>query len=201
MSKHEVIIGDAQWEKKENLELKEVNYGGKDLRWFLGETEFDGHHTLWGFEYFPTTYLKSSGLSGDEYRKGGEIRYFRNRKQCFSEFCREPNIAALKIGATLLKLQDFNWDNLKIGTKVWFERTPAVVKMILEDQGCVVLETEDGADFPNAVWHDAEDGAMGERQKTVKVEILADNLYWYRREPTPNAESPQTEIGSPTNHI
>lgn len=180
MSKpHEVIIGDAQWERKGEIELREVNYG-KDLRWFKGDTEFYGHHTLWGFEYFPTTYLKSSELSGEQYRKGGEIRFYRNRKQCFVEFCREPTTAALKIGETLLKLMDFNWDNLKLEQKVWYERTPAIIKMILEDQGCVVLETEDGSDFPNAVWHKEEDGAMGEREKTVKVEILSESIYWYR---------------------
>lgn len=106
---HKVIIGDGQHEREEEIELKDISYDiGKERRWHLGETEFDGHHTLWGFEYFPTTYLKSSGLSGDEYRKGGEIKYFRNRKQVYSEFCREPLIAHNKIGETLLKLMDFD---------------------------------------------------------------------------------------------
>lgn len=175
----EIITGDGQWEKRETPELREVNYG-KDMRFFLGETEFDGHHTLWGFEYFPTTYLKTSGLSGDEWRKGGEIRYLRDRKQVFSEFCREPTTAALKIGQTLLKLMDFNWDNLKEGQKVWFERTPAIIKYIHEEQGCVSLITEDGSDFPNAVWHKEDDDALGEREDMLKVEILSESLYWYR---------------------
>lgn len=174
-----VIIGDNEHTREENLEYKEVDYGGKNHRFFIGDTEFAGHHTLWGFEYFPTTYLKSSELSGDEYRKGGEIRYFRDRKQCFSEFCREPTTAALKIGETLLKLMDFNWDLLKVGQKVWFERTPAVVYMILEDQGCVLLKTEDGSNFPDAVWKDS-DSDLGEREDTVKIEILSSMLYWYR---------------------
>lgn len=174
-----VLIGDGEYAREENTESREVPWGGKH-REFIGETEFDGHYVLWGFEYFPTTYLKSSGLSGDEYRKGGEIRYFRNRKQVFTEFCREPHIAVLLIGKTLLNLQEnVPWDKLKVGEKVWYERTPAVIDMVLEEQGCVVLKTEDGSNFPNPVWYKEDDG-YGEREKTVKVEITDPHLYWYR---------------------
>ncbi len=179
------------------VESRSVNYGGR-YRDFVGDVEFDGHRTLWGFEYFPTTYLKSSELSGDEYRKGGEIRYFRDRKQCFTEFCREPHIAALKIGQTLLKLQDLDWSQVAVGKKVWFERTPAIIEMVLEDQGCVVLKTEDGSNFPAAVWHKQEDGSFGEREVTVKVEILSEHIYWYRKEPTANSPRPPSNLGSPS---
>lgn len=177
MSKHEVIVGDGEWEKKETPELREVNYG-KDHRWFISDTEFDGHHTLWGFEYFPTTYLKSSELSGDEWRKGGEIRYYRDRKLVYTQFCREPHIAVLKIGETLLKLQGFAWEHLEEGRKVWFEQTPAVIERVLWEQGCVILKTEDGSDFPEAVW--SEDGS-GERGKTVKVEFISESIFWWRK--------------------
>ncbi len=177
-----VMVGDGQYQREEEIELKELTYDvGKEKRWHLGETEFDGHFILWGFEYFPTTYLKSSGLSGDEWRKGGEIRYFKNRKQVYSEFCREPLIAHNLIGATLLKLMDFPWDQVKIGAKVWYRDLPCVVTMILEDQGCVILEREDKKDFPDAVWHDQSDGAMGEGEDTVKIEIISESIYWYRK--------------------
>ena len=180
--KKQVIIGDNQWEKKENIEYKEVTYlePQKESRWHIGDVEFDGHHTLWGFEYFPTTYLKSSYLSGDEYRKGGEIRYFRDRKQVYSEFCREPLTASNKIGATLMKLMDFDWEMVTIGRKVWYRELPCVITMICEDQGCVILEREDKKDFPDAVWHKENDGAMGEGEDTVKVEIIDGGIYWYR---------------------
>lgn len=176
-----IIIGDGQHEKTQDVELKEVNYDQKDMRWFVDETEFDGHHTLWGFEYFPTTYLKSSSLSGNEYRKGGEIRYYRDRNICFTEFCRDPKIAALKIGQTLLKLMDFEWDNIKIGKKVYYDRTPAVIAMLIPEQGCVVLETENGDKFPDAIWKDESTGPMGEREESVKVEILDNHIWWYRK--------------------
>lgn len=192
----EVILGDGEWEKKEQVEFREVEYADK-TRAFVGETEFDGHYVLWGFQYFPTTYLKSSGLSGDEWRKGGEIRYFLNRKQVFSEFCRTPEGAALRIGKTLQQLMDFPWDVLRVGNKVWYQRTPAVIKMVLEDQGCVILETEDGSNFPDAVWHRKETGAMGEGEETVKVEILDQNVYWYRIDPlTPLPPINMTRIGT-----
>ena len=175
-----VIIGDNKWEKVQEIELKEVNYGGKDMRWHVGDVEFDGHHTLWGFEYFPTTYLKQSELSGDEYRKGGVIRYYRDRKQCFEEFCREPTIAALKIGETLLKLMDFGWDRLEVGRKVYFEQTPAVVDMIIENQGCVVLKTEDGKNFPDSAW-EKEEGLDTDDKQTIKIEVLSDKIWWWRK--------------------
>jgi hypothetical protein len=180
---NEVIIGDGQWEKKIQIDYKEVEYlePRKEKRWHVGDVEFDGHHTLWGFEYFPTTYLKSSGLSGDEYRKGGEIRYFRDRKQVYSEFCREPLLASNKIGATLLKLMDFDWNSLGIGKKVWYRELPCVVTMIIEEQGCVILERENKKDFPNDVWHKEEqDGDMGKGKSTVKVDVIQDPVFWYR---------------------
>lgn len=176
---HEVTLGDGQFERKGQVEYKEVNYGSNS-RAFIGDVEFDGHHVLWGFEYFPTTYLKSSGLSGDEWRKGGEIRYFKDRKQVFSEFCRTPESAAMRIGKTLQQLQDFDWHQIEVGTKVWFERTAAIVDRFIDGQGCVILKTEDGSDFPDAIWRDKEDD-MGERGSSVKVDILDAHIFWYRR--------------------
>ena len=176
----EVILGDGQHEQKVMAEMREVNYGNKDYRWFVGDTEFDGHYTLWGFEYFPTTYLKSSSLSGNEWRKGGEICYYRNRQLCFTEFCREPERAVFKIAATLPKLMSFEWEHLEIGRKVFYERTPAVIDSLIPQQGCVILRTEDGKKFPDAVWKD-DDDVMGEREEYIKVGILDPNIWWWRK--------------------
>lgn len=175
---YKVIVGDGEHEREVNVEYKDVNYGGSS-RPFVGDIEFDGHHTLWGFEYFPTTYLKSSGLSGDEYRKGGEIRYFRNRKQVFSEFCREPEVAALKIGQTLLKLRDFPWEVLVEGNKVYWRETPAIVSRIIWDQGCVILDSEEGNSFPDHAWV-KENWEKLENKKSVKVEFFDDSIWWFR---------------------
>lgn len=179
----EVIVGDAQWEKREQIDLREVDYG-KEKRWFLGDTEFDGHHTLWGFEFFPTTYLKSSGLSGDEYRKGGEIRYLKNRELCYIEFCRDPKIAALKIGTTLLKLMDFDWNCYKEGTKLYWKDTPAVVKLLIPHQGALVLRVDGAERFPDRA--DEEDWAKLENPTEVKVDIFDPHIYWYRFEKNAN---------------
>lgn len=174
---HKVVIGDGEYQKEEVLELRKVDYGS-DHRWFLRDTEFDGHHVLWGFEYFPTTYLKSSGLSGNEYRKGGEIRYYKNRKQVFSEFCREPNTAILKIGATLMKLSEFHWEYVVVGKKVFYKETPCVIDSIIEDQGCVMLKTEDGSNFPKEAWEDEEDY---EKEDRIKVEVISPSIWWFRK--------------------
>lgn len=120
-------------------------------------------------------------MSGDEYRKGGEIRYFKDRKQIYSEFCREPLIAHNKIGATLLKLMDFHWDEVKIGAKVWYRELPCIVTLICEDQGCVILEREDKQIFPDAVWHTPDDYAFGTGDDTVKIEIISESITWFRK--------------------
>lgn len=179
--KDKVITGDGEHTKEQIVEFKEVEWANDKTRAFIEDTEFDGHYVLWGFEYFPTTYLKCSGLSGNEWRKGGEIRYFRNRKQVYSEFCREPLIANNIIGGTLLKLQEFNWDNYKVGQKVWYRELPCVVTMLCEGQGAVILEREDKKDFPNAVWHDESCGSMGESENHVKVDVINSDVYWYRK--------------------
>lgn len=181
--KDKVIIGDGPHQKEVEIEFKKPEWAQRGTRPFVGDTEFDGHYVLWGFEYFPTTYLKSSGLSGDEYRKGGEIRYFRNRKQCYSEFCRDPLVAHNKIGATLLKLMDFNWDKYKVGEKVWYNKLPCVITMLCEDQGCAVLEREDKQPFPHAPWHNPEDwmGGGPDESDSVKVEVTSENVFWYRK--------------------
>lgn len=178
---NEVIIGDGKFERTEQTEFKPVDYGNKENRWFVGDTEFDGHHTLWGFEYFPTTYLKSSELSGDEYRKGGEIRFFKNRKQVYSRFCRDPLTASNLIGGILLQLMDFDWNTFKVGQKVWYRELPCVITMLCEDQGCVILQREDGTSFPDEVWFSEDCGAMGEGEDTVKVDILESHVFWYRK--------------------
>ncbi len=85
---------------------------------------------------------------------------------------------------------------MQVGKKVWFERTPAVIKMVIENQGCVVLETEDGASFPDAVWRDKNDGAFGGRENTVKVEIFDEHVYWYRSGAASDTEQPQNPISS-----
>jgi len=181
MYRNKVIIGDGECQKEVDVEYKKPEWANGETRAFVGDTEFDGHYVLWGFEYFPTTYLKSSELSGDEYRKGGEIRYFRNRKQVYSDFCREPLVAHNLIGATLIKLMNFDWDNLVVEKKVWYRELPCVVKYIIEEQGCVILEREDKKCFPNEVWLDEGCGSMGEGEYTVKVEIISDSIYWYRK--------------------
>ena len=104
-----VILGENNSREAE-IELKEVDYGAKDRRWFLKDTEFDGHHVLWGFEYFPYNYMKESELSGDEYRKAGWIKFYRDRVQVYEDFCRTPDVAVRKIPWLLMQLQDVDWE-------------------------------------------------------------------------------------------
>ena len=90
-------------------EIKDLEY--RDSEFYLNDTHFDGHFTLWRFEYLPKTYLKESELSGEEYRKGGVVKIYRDDICVLERFCREPNRAIFIIAETLPYLMDFmNWD-------------------------------------------------------------------------------------------
>lgn len=145
---------------------------------------FDGHHIFWSFSYNPENYLKESELSGDEIRKGGYIRIFRNNSCVLRRFCREAHIAAAMMYSLLLECQDISWDLVVEGAKVYFWSTPAVIKSVLES-GDIILETEDGADFP--LWgYEQEDIKEGEEPNddwtnTMKCHATDPGIYWWRK--------------------
>jgi hypothetical protein len=141
---------------------------------------FDGHYVLWGFSYEPETYLKESELSGEEWRKGGTIRYFKNGIQVYEEFCREPHVAILKIGTTLLKLQEVQWDKLKEGEKIYWYETPAIIRRVITEQGAMIVVPEEGHTFPDPVWAEEEWQKLEDR-KEVKIDIFDPHLWWWRK--------------------
>lgn len=171
-----VILGENHTKEKD-VELREVNYG-KDMRWFLGDVEFDGHLELWGFEYFPYNYMKESELSGDEYRKAGWIKFFRNRKQVYERFCREPGTATKLIPFLLMQLQDLDWDKVKEGTKIWYENQPAVIGHVMLDQGAFMIHPDGIEKFAEPAWYEEDDEF--EDPTSLKIDVLDRHIWWYR---------------------
>jgi hypothetical protein len=122
---------------------------------------FDGHRILTRIEIGETNYLKESELSGDEIRKGGYGKIFFDGIQCYEFFHRDAEWACLRAKQLVAELKEHSsgWANKKnrdklVGRKVFWERTPAIIKSLIVDQGCVILEPESGM-FPSPI-HDSE---------------------------------------------
>lgn len=143
--------------------------------------EFDGHHVLWAFKYEPHNYLKESELSGDEWRKGGYMQITRNGVSVYKEFCREPERAFREMAWMLPRLQDFPWEYVKVGHKLYNHDVPCTITSICDD-GEVIVESEDGRNFPWAYIQEQEkegdyDNEWGPRDR---VHVTSQHLYWHR---------------------
>lgn len=174
MSKVEVLI---------NGQKKELTWVERQGEWpahyELNGEPFDGHRVLWSFAYEPYTYLKESELSGDEWRKGGTIKIFRNGEQVYKEFCRDPQNAASRMWGILAKCMDFDWEGLKEGRQIWWRETPAIITRLLLDQGAIIVDAVPGHTFPDRPW-DKEDWEKLEDNTSVKLDIFDKNIWWWR---------------------
>lgn len=145
---------------------------------------FAGHRVLWAFEYKPKTYLKESELSGDEWRKGGAMTIYRNGVSVFSDFCRTPERAFVVMQYILPKLQDFPFEYLKVGQKIYNHDVPAIITSIASD-GEFICRTESGEDVPWA--HNIEDKKNNpddydnEWGADDRVHILSEHISWHRK--------------------
>lgn len=168
------VAKEAVWVEKQ---------GEWPAHWEVDGIEWDGHNILWSFSYEPETYLKQSGLSGDEWRKGGKIRYFKDGIQVYEDFCRDPHYASIKVLETLPKLMNVDWEKIKEGQKIYYDNTPAKIGYIMMDQGTFIVEV-DGADrFPRPAYlmNDEDDDDDYEDPKRVKIDVLSHGIWWYRK--------------------
>lgn len=165
-------------------EKKELDWvEGKDYRdshYELSNENFDGHHVLWSFSYEPHTYLKESELSGEEYRKGGWIKYFRNGVQVYEQFWREPETAPIEIARKLPSIMEFDWEGLKEGRKIFYRDTPAVISRVILEQGSVIINVDGAERFPDYAWA-TEEWEKLEEPDSVKDDIFSPYIWWYRK--------------------
>lgn len=145
---------------------------------------FDGHRVLWAFSYQPHTYLKESELSGDEWRKGGYMQITRDGISVYREFCREPERAFRELAWVLPRLQDFPWEYVKIGHKLYNHDIPCTITSICDD-GEVIVESESGEPFPWAFKQEDKkedpDGYEDEWGPRDRMHVLSEHLYWHRK--------------------
>lgn len=176
---YELIFGEHPHSRSDNTiyaRFKEPM--GSERESIVG---FDGHRILVRIELRTMNYLKTSFLSGDEVRKGGEWRVWLNDHEVYSGFLRDPFEALLTIRQKLHQLLDLPvalWNGeTPEGRKVYYRQTPAIITRWLPDQGCVMLEV-DGVDyFPPVPWHEDQ-----EKDRTIKDDILTPNIWWWRED-------------------
>lgn len=146
--------------------------------------EFDGHRILIDFVIRSENYLKTSDLSGDEIRKGGTGKIYFNGKQVYEFFFRDPMRAchqAARYAEILLEhpLQIWNPKEHILGRKVWYRNDPAVITMLIKDQGCVILEPDGIGAFAKRPWRNNDWDDDGD--SSVKIDIVQDqNVWWWR---------------------
>ena len=151
--------------------------------------EFDGHRILIDVSIKCNNYMKESHYSGDQIRKGGSCVISADGIAVFEFFFRDPQWALLRAHRLIEELGEHSshWlsksaRNELVGRKVYYDRTPAIVKRLVEDQGCVILEP-DGVDrFPSPVWRDADDDWGDDYEFSLKVEVLDPKIWWHRKD-------------------
>lgn len=173
--------------------MKGLTYNKETQQHELDGVPFDGHFVEWRLAYNPNTYLKESELSGDEYRKGGEVLIYMNNDCVLREFCRTENRALILLTKGLDDLKCFfemppfhldEWKEQLFGRKVYHAGVPSIIDRYCGD-GEIILKTEDGKPY-EIYGHKAEAIKEGEEYDdewydTDRVHITDPRIYWYRK--------------------
>ena len=172
----ELIHGDHPHSRQDNTTYARLESGAIE--------DFSGHVYPVKMEFEEYNYMKSSGLSGDEIRKGGEAKIFVAGVQVYSFFFRDIDKALIKAHELIPQIFDhpvqlFSESDRErwIGKKVYYREHPAIVERFILDQGCVILRSADGM-FPVPCYD--KDEKYTHREETVKDEIFSKSIYWWR---------------------
>ena len=149
--------------------------------------EFSGHRIQIRVEVETYNYLKQSGLSGDEIRKGGEARIILNGTCWMSFFFRDAERALLKAHEMIPKLCEHSLDLWRPdaaekmrGRKIWYRDIfPAIVEYAIPEQGEVIIRHDADGPFPSAGW--AKEEGMENPSPTHRVSLLSENIFWHRK--------------------
>lgn len=151
--------------------------------------EFDGHRILIDVVIRSENYLKSSYYSGDEIRKGGSGVIIADGVQVYEFFFRDPQWALLKAHQIISKLSEHSsgWfikseREKLVGRKIYYERTPAVITRLIEDQGCMIIAPDGVPEFPAPIWALEGDTSGDDDRKAIKVEVDSPSIWWFRKE-------------------
>ena len=168
--------------------MKDVTFNYETGRHEKRGIDFDGHFLEWKLEYSPKTYLKESELSGDQWRKGGNVRIYLNGDCVLEEFCREPERALMLLAKGLHELQCHfelfgvnidNWKEELIGKKVYHCGIPSTV-ISYSNNGEIIVQRDDGKDYqPDLYPSLMNDSDEDEWKDKDRVHITDKRINWH----------------------
>lgn len=182
----ELIFGEHPHSRRDNTVY---------ARWENGTIEgFNGHRLIHEIKFKDHNYLKTSGLSGNEVRKGGNCEIYINNFLVETFFYRDVQWALLYAHSLIDKIHEHPirlWDKKErdelVGRKVYWDNFPAKITSFIEDQACVILEpdNEDGENlFPLSPYEkeDLKEGQLvdDESKYTIKDSIYSPHIWWWR---------------------
>jgi len=171
------------------MKIEKPIYNSETGRHEINGTNFDGHFNLWRFEWLPKTYLKTSGLSGNEWRKGGSVKIYLNDDCVLDEFCREDEMALtlihkhlheLKCHFELMGVHLENWKEDLIGKKVYHAGVPSIIDSYCGD-GEIIVRTEDGKPYEIYGSKKEDPDDEDEWYDKDRVHITDMRIYWHRK--------------------
>lgn len=142
--------------------------------------DFAGHRLAFKIEIEEYNYLKTSGLSGDEIRKGCAVRVFVNGIQILDDFARGYE-RGYKKASDFIDSLELMWDwfpfnvESQIGKIVTYKEQYCKIKRFVISHGCMILETLDGQPFKPFTSDDEDD----EPETELKIKINSPNVWWY----------------------
>lgn len=183
-----VTIGNIQAELIHGDYPHSRQYNATYIRLPSGSVEgFNGHYVCWGVQIETRNYLKTSGLSGNEVRKGGSIKLTVDGAVVAEAFCRE-------FGAALDEAKRLYWAvqnalecgmpaywtpegraEIDNGKLIFFRGFPGSTRHVMADQGCVMLVPEPGFSFPGFLRTPYE--PSGE----IKWPLYSEEISWHRK--------------------
>lgn len=153
---------------------------------------FDGHRRLIDVEITSSNYEKESEYSGDEIRKSVTGSIIVDGVKLVEIFGREVQQVMKWLDRAIDQFSEHesNWFSKKArealpGRKIYYYNQPATIKRIIEDQGCLIIETEPGFVAPNRnddeddfdTWEDWRVDGHYE----VKDDVLSPHIWWWRK--------------------
>lgn len=186
---HTVTLGQMNDQHKEEAELifGEHPHSRQDNNIYVrkkdGEIEgFSGHRIPMRIEIEEYNYMKRSGVSGNEVRKGGNVKVYADGIQIFDGFCRSYDYG-YRQATDFINSLELMWDwfpkkvENKIGTVVAYNEQLFKIESFIISQGCMILVTLDGKPRKRFIWEDLDD--FDDESGDTKVEITAPGLSWY----------------------
>lgn len=144
-------------------------------------TGFDGHRMPFKIEIEEYNYYKSSGLSGNEIRKGGKVKLFVKGVQVLDEFVRSYE-RGFHIVNQFIADMEMNWGwfphdcQKEIGRVVAYKEQLFKIESFVVSQAAVMLQTLDGKPRKRFMYEDLDKDIY---ETGVKVCLTDSNLCWY----------------------